>query len=186
MRNYHHGHLREAVLAKATALVDTGEPLGLRELGRRLGVSHAAVHHHFPSVDGLAAELAARWFGDLDRAMAAAVEGIPAARTVERFCALGVGYVGYALAHPHRYRLQFRGGPTGLPPDADASFRRVLEAVVACRRPVEPLVMTTLAWSAMHGLASLWIDGALASRLDRRGMDTLVERVTQLIGQLLQ
>ena len=185
MRSYHHGHLRDAVLAEAVALVDAGEPLGLRELGRRLGVSHAAVHHHFPSVDGLAGELAARWFGDLDRAMAAAVEGIPAARAVERFCALGVGYVGYALAHPHRYRLQFRGA-TGLPPDADASFRRVLEAVVACRRAVDPLVMTTLAWSAMHGLASLWIDGALRSRLDRRGMDALVERVTQLIGQLLQ
>src|SRR5215510_9998686 len=49
---YHHGHLREAVLTAAAELVDEGEPLGLRELGRRVGVSHAAVHHHFPTVDG--------------------------------------------------------------------------------------------------------------------------------------
>src|SRR5262245_10126981 len=125
MRSYHHGHLRDAVLAEAVALVDAGEPLGLRELGRRLGVSHAAVHHHFPSVDGLAGELAARWFGDLDRAMAAAVEGIAAARAVERFCALGVGYVGYALAHPHRYRLQFS---VRQPPSAAPSASRPVRA----------------------------------------------------------
>jgi AcrR family transcriptional regulator len=186
MTRYHHGHLRDAVLAEAAALVDAGEPLGLRELGRRLGVSHAAVHHHFASVDGLAGELAARWFGDLDRAMADAVADLPATRTLDRFRALGVGYVRYALAHPHRYRLQFRGGPTGLPPAADASFRRVLEAVVACRRPLDPLVMTTLAWSAMHGLALLWIDGALQSRIDRKAMDVLTARVAALISELLE
>src|SRR5262245_26828937 len=135
---YHHGHLREAALVAATALVDAGEPLGLRELGRRLGVSHTAVHHHFPSVEALADALAAGWFGDLDRAMGEAVEAIPPARTLDRFRALGVGYVRYALAHPHRYRLQFRGGATGLVREADASFRRVLDAVVACRTAVDP------------------------------------------------
>jgi AcrR family transcriptional regulator len=184
-RPYHHGHLREAALAEATALVDAGEPLGLRELGRRLDVSHTAVHHHVATVDAVADALAARWFVDLDRAMAAAVANLPAARTIDRFRALGVAYVRYALAHPHRYRLQFRGGATGLVTDADASFRRVLEAVVACRRPVDPMAITTLAWSAMHGLAMLWIDGAFHGRLDRKGIDRLTETITGLIAQLL-
>ena len=174
------------MLAEAAVLVDGGEPLGLRELGRRLGVSHTAVQHHFASVDALAGALAAIWFGDLDRAMAAGVADLPPAKTLERFRALGHAYVRYALAHPHRYRLQFRGGASGLAPQADASFRRVLEAVVACRRPVDPLVLTTLAWSAMHGLAMLWIDGAFANRLDRRGMDALTEQITALIARLLR
>ena len=184
-------------------LVDSGELLGLRELGRRLGVSHTAVQHHFASVDALAGALAAIWFGDLDRAMAAGVADLAPAKTlaspgsagarstraaesISRFRALGHAYVRYALAHPHRYRLQFRGGASGLAPEADASFHRVLEAVVACRRPVDPLVMTTLAWSAMHGLAMLWIDGAFANRLDRRGMDALTEQITALIARLLR
>jgi AcrR family transcriptional regulator len=170
------------VLVEAAALVDAGEPLGLRELGRRLGVSHTAVHHHFPSVDALANALAAIWFADLDRAMGVAADAHPPSRAIERFRALGVGYVRYALAHPHRYRLQFRGE---LVPEADASFRRVLEAVVACRRSVDPLVMTTLAWSAMHGLAMLWIDGAFRNRLDRRGVDALTARIAALISELL-
>src|SRR3977135_3405341 len=76
-RAYHHGSLREAVLASAAKLVDDGELLGLRELGRRGGVSHGAAPPHFPPVDGLAAELAATWFGDLDRARAAAADAIP-------------------------------------------------------------------------------------------------------------
>lgn len=187
---YHHGRLREAVLEEAAALVDEAGPegLGLRELGRRIGVSHAAIHHHFPAVDGLAAALTASWFVDLDRAMAAAVEDLPPARALDRFRALGVGYVHYAALHPHRYRMLFRP-PNGLAPEADASFRRVLEAVVACAphapRPVDPMTMTLLAWSAMHGLAMLWIDGALRDRLDPGGPEGLARKLAALISQLL-
>ena len=50
-----------------------------------------------------------------------------------------------------------------------------------CARPAEP---PTLAWSAMHGLAMLWIDGAFKKRLDRRGMDALTEQITALIARL--
>jgi AcrR family transcriptional regulator len=189
--SYHHGNLREAVLESAVALVDDEgvAALGVRELGRRLGVSHAAIRHHFPSADDLAAALAARWFVDLDRAMAAAAERVPPKQAIERFRALGIGYVQYAIAHPHRYRLQFRGGTKGLVPEADASFLRVLEVVVACApsasRPIDPMVTTILAWSAMHGLAMLWIDGALHGRFDRKGVDMLTERITASISLLL-
>jgi AcrR family transcriptional regulator len=181
--------LRNAALATARDLVDAGEPLGLRELGRQLGVSHAAIHHHFPTVDGLAAELCATWFADLDRAMAHAVDRVAPSQPLARFRALGLGYVRYALAYPHRYRLLFRAGPSGLVREADASFKRVLDAVVACAqhagRPVDPLAMTVLAWSAMHGLAMLWLDGAFRNRLERPGIDALAERMSQLISQLL-
>jgi AcrR family transcriptional regulator len=184
---YHHGHLREAVLTAAARLVDDGELLGLREIGRRVGVSHTAVHHHFPTVETLAVELAAIWFGDLDRAMAAAADAIPPGKPLERFRALGAGYVRYALEHPHRYRLQFRGGETGLPRAADASFHRVLETVVACgARHRDPMTTTILAWSTMHGLASLWIDGAFRKRLDRRAMDALIHTITGLVAELLR
>src|SRR5215510_9998687 len=121
------------------------------------------------------------------RSMAAAADAIPPGKPLDRFRALGVGYVRYALEHPHRYRLQFRGGETGLPSAADASFHRVLEAVVACgARSRDPMATTILAWSAMHGLASLWIDGAFRKRLERRAMDALVHTITGLIAELLR
>lgn len=99
--------------------------------------------------------------------MADAVKGRNA--PLERFRALGVGYVRYAIAHPHRYRMQ---------------FRRVLAAVIACGGKVDPMTTTMLAWSAMHGLAMLWIDGALRARLDRAGIDALAAAVAKLISQL--
>ena len=52
-------------------------------------------------------------------------------------------------------------------------------------RPIDPITTTVLAWSAMHGLAMLWLDGAFRKRLDRPGIDALTERIAQLISQLL-
>ena len=73
--------------------------------------------------------------------MADAVKGRNA--PLERFRALGVGYVRYAIAHPHRYRMQFRAG---LAPEAEASFQRVLAAVIACGGKVDPMTTTMLAF----------------------------------------
>ncbi len=180
-RAYHHGDLRAAVLAAGVALVDAGEPLGMRELGRRLGVSHVAVRYHFSSIEAVDDALAAIWFRDLDRAMAAAERrhlGDPRAR----FQALGAAYVRYALAHPARFRVLFRGRSAGLAREAEPAFRRVLEAVVACRPRADAGTVTMLAWSAMHGLALLWIDGALAGRLARRDLDALIANMAAVIG----
>jgi len=54
-RAYHHGDLRQALVAEAATLVEE-EGLGaltLRELARRLGVSHAAPKNHFADKDAL-------------------------------------------------------------------------------------------------------------------------------------
>ncbi len=180
-RAYHHGDLRAAALAAATALVDAGAPLGIRELGRRLGVSHVAVHYHFASIEAVEDALAAIWFGDLDRAMAAA-ERRHRDEPRARFHALGAAYVRYALTHPARFRVLFRGRSAGLAREAEPAYRRVLEAVVACRPRADPGAVTMLAWSAMHGLAMLWIDGALAGRLVRRELDALIANMAAVIG----
>jgi hypothetical protein len=37
-----------------------------------------------------------------------------------------------------------------------------------------------------RGLAMLWLDGALRSRLNRKGVDALTERIAALISQLLE
>ena len=85
-----------------------------------------------------------------------------------RLEALGRAYVSFAISHPGYFRVMFHGdamasGPTG--PGLRA-FDLLRSAVVACQQAgaapegdPAPLVLT--AWSAVHGLATLWVDGAL-------------------------
>ena len=61
---YHHGELREALLAAGEAALGDLSPenVSLREIARRAGVSHAAPKHHFQTLGNLLGEIAARGF----------------------------------------------------------------------------------------------------------------------------
>ena len=74
-RPYHHGHLRQAILAAAIdALTESGPArLSLRELARRAGVSHAAPAHHFGDKAGLLTAVAAQGYTLLADALTAAL-----------------------------------------------------------------------------------------------------------------
>ena len=85
-----------------------------------------------------------------------------------RLEALGLAYVSFSIAHRGYFRVMFHGdaqssGPTEAGLNA---FRLFHDAVVACQEAAAapkgdpaPLVLT--AWSAVHGFATLWVDGAL-------------------------
>ncbi|HEV2796023.1 MAG TPA: helix-turn-helix domain-containing protein, partial [Nocardioides sp.] len=59
---YHHGNLRDALVAAAVEAVREGGPeaLSLRELARRVGGSHAAAYRHFADRDALVDVVAER------------------------------------------------------------------------------------------------------------------------------
>jgi AcrR family transcriptional regulator len=168
-RAYHHGDLRRVLVEAAARLVAERGLRGvtLREVGRRAGVSHAAPYHHFADRDALMAAVAEEGFRRFDTAQtAAAAAAGPAPRA--RLTALGVAYVRFAAAHPHHFRLMFRpelwkpGAYPGLAAVAARTFARLSETVGACRGGEDPQLPALLAWSAIHGLATLWLDGALA------------------------
>src|SRR5438552_18627899 len=105
---YHHGELREALVAAGRKLLEE-KGLGgctLRECARRASVSHAAPAHHFASIDDLLAEIATQGYHDLTAAMAAEerrAKPDPEARLV----AQGVGYMAFAAANPTLFQLMF-------------------------------------------------------------------------------
>ena len=63
-RPYHHGALREALLAAAEVILerDGVEALTLRGAAREAGVTHGSPAHHFGDLQGLLSELAASGF----------------------------------------------------------------------------------------------------------------------------
>jgi AcrR family transcriptional regulator len=144
MATYHHGDLRAALVSAAEKLLEKEGPAGLsvREAARQAGVSHQAPYRHFPDRDALLAALAAEGFSQLEKALEN--------RSGRE---LGEAYVRFALAHPQRFRLMFSKG------QPRATYERFAAAFAGLG--VEANVAAAAAWSLIHGLASLMLDGHL-------------------------
>src|SRR5579875_2722959 len=107
-RPYHHGHLRDTLLAEAErTLREQGvEQLSLRDLARQAGVSHAAPRRHFADRQSLLDALAGAGFTRLASEVAAAIEGAgPDFRA--RLRATGAAYVRFATEDPALMELMF-------------------------------------------------------------------------------
>ena len=171
---YHHGDLRHVLLYAATQHLEERGPatLSLRAIAREIGVSPGAPYAHFPDKASLLAAIGAGGFSLLrDVCIRASEESKGDAR------ALGRAYVGFALAHPHLYRLMFGGTIESVAahPDLDgasqAAFGFLRQSLG--RDPDS----ASAAWAYLHGLAMLVID----RRLRPEDGDTfrLVDRLLQ-------
>jgi AcrR family transcriptional regulator len=164
--SYHHGALRPALIAAARALVDEGgaNAVGLREAARRVGVSPTATYRHFRDKEALLAAVAAEGFREFGAALA------EAGRASEPLAAMGAAYIDFALARPGMFRLMFSPliAKGELHPELKAAAD---EAFAALRRGVESRApegqgegvdaAAIAAWSLVHGLAHLILDGVL-------------------------
>jgi AcrR family transcriptional regulator len=156
MSTYHHGDLREALLRGAGKILEKEgiSALSLREAARRAGVSHNAPYRHFPDRDALLAALAAEGFELLGEAM----QGHTGRE-------MGEAYVRFALAHPQRFRLMF-GGMVPMAKHArlrDAASATYSALVAAFNDLPSPELAAAAAWSLVHGLSHLLLDGHFAS-----------------------
>ena len=195
---YHHGDLRPALLEASLALIDQAGigALSLREVARKAGVSHNAPYHHFKDRGSLLAALAEDGFAALAKEMAQARAAAPDTRA--RLEACGQAYVRFALKSPSRFKVMFRPELTAPSeegavaqssiPALDTLTAAIIEAQAAGLAPAgdpRPLVLTC--WSAVHGLASLWLDGPLvrAHRAFGTSPEKLVVAVTATLSGLL-
>jgi len=179
---YHHGHLRQALVDAAVAAVREQGPDGwsLRDLCRRVGVSHNAAYRHFPRRDDLVSVVAeatlTRLVDTLEERLAGVDVDDPVLRARRRLAETGRGYVDFATSEPHLFRLAFSSavvrGPSPAPErDPYGVLSRVLDDLVtvgflaAEARPGAEITC----WSAVHGFSSLSIEGPLqgATRAER-------------------
>ena len=193
---YHHGDLRAALVGAAEAMLrENGvEAFTLRECARRAGVSHAAPAHHFGDARGLLSACAADGFERLADAIEKSVARAgPGADAVARLRAGSLAYIEFALRHRALFQLMFRrdrldpqnaelqraGKRTGdtlrLAID-DLMTERALPAEERQRRIL-------LAWSLMHGYATLVVEDQCA---DMFGIDVArVAAATRMADELL-
>jgi AcrR family transcriptional regulator len=163
--------LREAcVTAAHEVIAERGiEHLSLRDVARRLGVSHQAPYRHYPSRDHLLAAVLERCFTRFSTHLDARSRGGTAA---EDLAALGRAYLEFAIAEPLEYRLMFSTPwpSTAQHPTLASQARHAFDILVEVleRVHVHHADATSRArldalfvWSTMHGLASILASDAL-------------------------
>ena len=163
------GDLRRDLLDAALELIAREGPsaVSLRWLARRLGVSHAAPANHFPDKAALFTAIATEGFELLGAAITEAGQ---------RFRATGRAYTGFALDHP------------ALAAASDATFALLLAGVRDVQAEgwaagADPQTVAFLAWSVVHGLATLWLSGSLDHA--GRPFDEIPAEVGALLGRTL-
>jgi AcrR family transcriptional regulator len=199
---YHHGDLRAALVRAATEILESEglEKLSLRSVARQVGVSHAAPYHHFPDRMHLIAAVARVGFEGLTAAMRAGIAALPDdADALDKIDAIGVAYVGHATEHPATFQVMFRPELTGDPeahPELQAagseSFGVLVETIVLAQEtglvaPGDPQPLAIGAWSAVHGVSVLWVDGPLRLKehFGNRTVDELARLVTAQVRRAL-
>jgi AcrR family transcriptional regulator len=177
-RPYHHGDLRPALLTAAVEAIGHSGPaaMSLREVARRAGVSHAAAAYHFGDKAGLLTAVAVQGYGLL-------AEELRRAQDADRgFLEVGVAYVRFAVRHRAHFEVMYR--PELYRPDEPEVRQARAATALLLYGTASPdagrLAAGAAAWSLVHGLATLWLNGNLPGQL---GNDP--EEITRLVAPYL-
>ena len=191
---YHHGSLPEALLLAVDEIVTAEglENVSLREAARRAGVSHSAPAHHFGDKDGLLAAYAEQGFSMLAESMETAAIGAAGQPVIDIIKVRGAAYVRFAVEHQGHFQAMFRSGlDKSSYPELHARSRRAfgglmqLVEVLLEKGDIEADadVVAAYLWSTVHGLSSLWVDGALEQVFADEPPERIVEGVLSLRGR---
>ena len=199
---YRHGDLRRTLLAAGIELARLGGPgaVTLREATRRSGVVPNAAYRHFSSQQDLLHSVRSAALSFIAASMETELSRIesnlsPAGFALASLRAVGAGYLRFARSEPGLFRTAFgtgpqaeqtpnseRAGDTGLNPfellSAALDRMQAAQVLPAERRHGAEY----LAWSAVHGLAMLVIDGPLQV-MDDQQIDALIPRLLQMVEQ---
>jgi AcrR family transcriptional regulator len=180
---YHHGNLKEALIAAARHLIAEHGPLGftLNEASRSAGVSASAPYRHFRDRNALIEATAEEGFKLFRQRLEAAVAG--ASEPYDALARMGAAYYAFAMDEPGFYQAMFSSGlPKVGAPVAEAGARAfaVLEETVkrlgAGEGQARELALKI--WAFSHGMAGLIASGAVsameAGRLSRGAVDALL------------
>jgi AcrR family transcriptional regulator len=155
-------HRRQAIITAARQLAETEgwDAVTTRRLADRIEYSQPVLYSHFAGGKGDIIEaVAVEGFAELRlilrNARQAAGSPIAALRELAGAC------VGLALEHPALYDAMFTlntelpFGRPETPRELQAAFGELAEAVTPLAGECDPDTLTEVAWSALHGIATL-------------------------------
>lgn len=199
-KTFRHGDLRRSLLQAGIELARAGGPnaVVLREATRRAGVAPNAAYRHFSSHSDLLRAVRAAALSSLALAIEAEIAGLrrskrPADSARATLRAVGTGYLKFALKETGLFRTAF-SVPDRVEGDADAAKagNSGLNPFQLLGSALDMMVKTGalprerrsgaeyLAWSAVHGMAFLVIEGPL-NGISAKDVDALTERLLRMV-----
>ena len=156
--------LKEAcVQAARDVIAEQGvEGLSMRDVARRLDISHQAPYRHFPSRDYLLAEIMRRCFEDFANFLDVSAKN----HLDDELRGMGDAYMSYAAQKPLEYRLMF-GTPWPEPAAHSELVKHAVHAFDVLRQNLlkknghqknakkQAELEAMFIWSALHGLATI-------------------------------
>lgn len=190
-RPYHHGHLAESLLDAVDEIATQFglEAVTLRGCAKKVGVSPAAAFRHYTDKRALLTAFATRALKQIADAMDIA-KTTAKVRGENEFSAVGMAYIEFALNKPAFFRAMWREEAIYT---HDADYVSATERLAGYLKGgfVETIVdddpgsfsdQELLAWSSVHGLANLFVDGPVG--LDKNH-DEKLDLASAVINQLI-
>lgn len=181
---YHHGHLREALMAAAVSRLaeSSSADISIRALAVEAGTSHVAAYRHFASRRHLLAAVGEQGFRLFNSSMPHADDPRLSSMSPTEALAMGSAqYVRFAMANPGYFRAMFH---KELPPredfpelceQAQAAYHCLMAAVAPvvgagadCAKICEA---ATSVWAIVHGFSVLQLEGQFVTPETPEGVD---------------
>lgn len=169
---YHHSDLRTALIEEALRFLKKGraEDLSLREIARRLDVSHMAPYRHFSNKEDLIAAIIEEGFIKLTERFNAVDAMVKKNKFSETLNLYGRTYVEFFIQHPDQSRLMFSGllcDPSKHETAHKAGQETFMKLVNLIQRGQDegfikkkdnPFMVGLMIWSSVHGTAMLMLE----------------------------
>lgn len=187
---YHHGNLYETLLQTGEDWIRTRgmEAFSLRACAKAAGVAHSAPGHYFKEVGEIFTEIGVRTF---ERLADFIIQSKQAQPDVDPLFSVCSAYVQFARQDPKLFQMLFHSdrinrGSERFQKAGELAFRELALAIDSDpkkRQSNRPKIL--FAWSQIHGLAMLSIDGPMAPvGGNRSGLDE--EPIRSSLGRLVE
>ena len=189
-------NLREAcVKAAREVIAEKGvEAWSMRDVARKLEISHQAPYRHFPNRDHLLAEIMRRCFKDF----AEFLDAKSSADQEEELKGMGQAYMAYATTKPLEYRLMF-GTPWPDPAIHTELIEYAVHAFDVLRNNLlkkhgdtptgkkQAELEAMFIWSTLHGLATIEHSNVMKHLVLSKGVQAETrEFAMRMIGEAIK
>ncbi|NOT78486.1 MAG: TetR/AcrR family transcriptional regulator [Bacteriovoracaceae bacterium] len=181
-----HGDLANSLVEIAVEYISKNKSteFALRDLASKLGVSHTAAYRHFKSKNALLEHIAMKGFEKMNTYFQECL-----ASTKSPLEDLGRAYIQFALKFPGYYRVMFGVNfDHNLNPELFGACQGAFDSLLNLfgKNSKTNSVKAIYAWSLVHGLVMLTLDGQLEkpledANLSYKEMENKVLKITHML-----